>query len=193
MLSYATDYTTDAIVVRRPVQIGVANVRRNRTENQRLARTRLNLRYPSIVFNAAYRKDILSTEQGVGRQQQQDQELAFFNRNRLFIDQVCINLPWFCLNYRNCPNLGMIHCARLLIKCSFFNEYRSSNQDATIITAFATRVDPLRPTSMRLASFVYHTKRQAAVAFRSVPIQVPLVMIVPFEQCNITNTICRRT
>ncbi|CAO3614415.1 unnamed protein product [Mucor fragilis] len=88
MLSYATDYTTDAIVVRRPVQIGVANVRSNKTENQRLARTRLNLRYPSIVFNAAYHKDILSTEQGVGRQQQQSQELAFFNRNRLSIDQI---------------------------------------------------------------------------------------------------------
>lgn len=118
MLSYATDYTTDAIVVRRPVQIGVANVRSNKTENQRLARTRLNLRYPSIVFNAAYHKDILSTEQGVGRQQQQSQELAFFNRNRLSIDQVCrncISLPWFRLNYRNCPNLEMIYGARLLI------------------------------------------------------------------------------
>ncbi|KAF1804001.1 hypothetical protein FB192DRAFT_1435255 [Mucor lusitanicus] len=88
MLSYATDYTTDAIVVRTPIQqIHVANVRRE-TDSQRLARIRLNLRYPSIVFNATYHKDALSTEKGVGRQQQQGQEMAFFNRNRLSTDQI---------------------------------------------------------------------------------------------------------
>ncbi|KAL0140786.1 lys-63-specific deubiquitinase BRCC36-like protein [Mucor lusitanicus] len=72
MLSYATDYTTDAIVVRTPIQqIHVANVRRE-TDSQRLARIRLNLRYPSIVFNATYHKDALSTEKGIEQSRRYD-------------------------------------------------------------------------------------------------------------------------
>ncbi|GAN09069.1 lys-63-specific deubiquitinase BRCC36-like isoform 1 [Mucor ambiguus] len=70
-LSYATDYTTDAIVVRTSTQFDVANAR-GKTGNQKLARTRLNLRYPSIVFNATYHKDILSTEQGIEQSRRYD-------------------------------------------------------------------------------------------------------------------------
>ncbi|KAK4520213.1 uncharacterized protein ATC70_008344 [Mucor velutinosus] len=88
MLSYATDYTIDDIVARTPIRIDVPNVHKQ-TENQRLTCIRLNLRYPSIVFNAIYHKGVLSTEQGVGRQQQQqNQALAFFNRNQFFTDQI---------------------------------------------------------------------------------------------------------
>ncbi|KAL9553223.1 hypothetical protein PS6_004050 [Mucor atramentarius] len=88
VLSYANDYTTDRIM-RAPIQLHVANLRRE-TRNQRLARIRNNLRHPSIVFSTVHFNGVLSTEQGVGALQsyQQSQKLAFFNRSRLFVDQI---------------------------------------------------------------------------------------------------------
>lgn len=91
VLSYANDYTTDRIM-RAPIQLHVANLRRE-TKKQRLARIRTSLRHPSIVFSTVHFNGVLSTEQGVGALQsyQQNQELAFFNRSRLLVDQVRSN------------------------------------------------------------------------------------------------------
>ncbi|EPB85915.1 hypothetical protein HMPREF1544_07331 [Mucor circinelloides 1006PhL] len=88
VLSYANDYTTDRIM-RAPIQLHVANLRRE-TKKQRLARIRTSLRHPSIVFSTVHFNGVLSTEQGVGAPQsyKQNQELAFFNRSRLFVDQI---------------------------------------------------------------------------------------------------------
>lgn len=184
MLSYATDYTTDAIVVRTPIQqIHVANVRRE-TDSQRLARIRLNLRYPSIVFNATYHKDALSTEKGVGRQQQQGQEMTFFNRNRLSTDQVvCVHeLTLVSFKLQELPLFGNMPLAHVYwLKSLFFAITRLSNQDAMTITVFAIPVDPLHLNSMRLASDVYHIKRQAVEVFPCAPIRVRLV-IIPSER-----------